>query len=68
MYIADSDNNRVRKVATLTSIITTVAGTGTAGYSGDNGQATSATLSNPIGVATDTSGTTYYSFLISLLY
>ena len=60
MYIADAGNNRVRKVATVTSIITTVAGTGTAGYSGDNGQATSATLSNPFGVATDTSGITRF--------
>ena len=38
-------------------IITTIAGTGTGSYSGDNGQATSATLYFPFGVALDTSGT-----------
>ena len=40
-------------------IITTVAGTGTAGYSGDGGQATSAQLNGPIGVAVDAPGNLY---------
>ncbi len=57
MYIGDFTNNRVRKVAIPTGIITTIAGTGTASYSGDNGQATSATLSSPLGVALDSAGT-----------
>ena len=39
-----------------TGIITTIAGTGTASYSGDNGAATSAALYLPRGVAVDTSG------------
>ncbi len=56
MYIADSKNSRIRKVLASTSIISTIAGTGTASYSGDNGQATAATLSYPSGVAVDTSG------------
>ena len=56
LYIADSSNQRIRKIATSTSVITTLAGTGTAGSSGDNGQATSATLNYPVGVAIDTSG------------
>ncbi len=58
MYIADSTNNRVRKVTVSTGIITTIAGggTGTAGYGGDNGQATSAALNIPLGVALDASG------------
>jgi uncharacterized protein (TIGR03437 family) len=43
IYIADANNNVVRKVA-VNGIITTVAGNGTAGYSGDNGPATSASL------------------------
>ncbi len=42
-----------------TGIITTIAGTGTAGYSGDNMQATSAGLDYPTGVGIDTSGTAY---------
>ncbi len=56
IYIADNDNHRVRHVTVSTGIITTIAGTGTGGYSGDNGPATSATLSYPYGVALDSSG------------
>jgi hypothetical protein len=55
-YIADSENNRIRKVAGATGIITTVAGTGIGGYSGDNGPATSAQLLYPSAVAVDRSG------------
>ena len=54
LYVADYGNNRIRKVAT--SIITTLAGTGTGGYNGDNIAATSAALYDPIGVAVDSSG------------
>lgn len=57
MYIADSANNVVRKVSGGT--ITTLAGTGTAGYAGDKGPATSAELSNPTGVAVDSMGNVY---------
>ena len=56
MYIADSDNNRVRKVTISTGIITTIAGTGSVGYWDDNGPATSATLWNPADVALDSAG------------
>ena len=56
MYIADQGNNRVRKVTVSTGIIITLAGTGTGSYSGDNGQATSATLYYPTGVALDSTG------------
>ena len=58
IYIADSSNNRVRKVNT-SGVISTYAGTGTWGYSGDNGQATSAKLATPSGVALDSSGNLY---------
>ncbi len=54
-YIADSYNNAIRKVDTA-GIITTVAGNGTAGYTGDGGPATSAQLFQPWGVAVDASG------------
>ena len=54
VYIADSC--RIRKVTVLTGIITTIAGTGSSTYSGDNGQATSAALYFPHGVAVDSSG------------
>ena len=54
LYIADRNNNRVRKVDYITNIITTVAGTGTAGFSGDNGIATSANFDKPISICVDT--------------
>jgi uncharacterized protein (TIGR03437 family) len=57
LYIADGLNNRVRKVSG--GVITTVAGNGTAGYTGDKGAATSAELNNPTGVALDSSGNLY---------
>jgi uncharacterized protein (TIGR03437 family) len=57
-YIADSINLRIRKV-TPQGIISTVAGNGRAGYSGDNQPATSATLNYPTGVAVDSSGALY---------
>jgi sugar lactone lactonase YvrE len=57
LYIADYYNHRVRKLSG--GIITTVAGTGTPGYSGDGGQATSAQLQYPVGVAVDAQGNLY---------
>ena len=55
VYMADHDNNRIRKVST--GVITTVAGSSTSGsFSGDNGAATSATLLEPGRVALDASG------------
>ncbi len=57
VYIADSNYNRIRKVTVSTGIITTVAGNGgTGSFSGDTGQATSAALNFPCGVAVDSSG------------
>ena len=62
MYIADEYNQRIRKVTITTGIITTIAGTGTSSYSGDNGPATSAELYNPSGIDLDSAGTTsWYS-------
>jgi uncharacterized protein (TIGR03437 family) len=58
IYIADTGNHRVRRVAANTGVITTVAGTGTAGYSGD-GVATATQLNSPSGVAVDGSGNIY---------
>jgi PKD repeat protein len=58
VYIADQLNDRVRKV-TATGVIATIAGTGDAGFAGDGGQATSAQLRNPFGVAVDVVGNVY---------
>jgi sugar lactone lactonase YvrE len=59
LYIADAANNRVRKVDVATGIITTVAGDGSRGYSGDGGLSISAQLDGPTGVAVDTAGNLY---------
>ncbi len=74
LYIADRYNQRIRKVVISTGIISTVAGTGTASFSGDNGLALSATFNSPLQVALDASGTVYihpvtqFALLISCLY
>jgi|LauGreSBDMM110SN_4_FD.fasta_scaffold513599_1 hypothetical protein len=69
VYITDTDNNRIRKVTVSTGIITTIAGTGTASFSGDGGEATSATLSLPSGVTVDTLGKpAVFSVVILFIY
>ncbi len=59
IYIADAANNRIRKIDASTGNISTIAGTGTAGNTGDGAAATSATLSSPYGVALDSDGNVY---------
>ena len=56
LFIADYGNNVVRELDIATGIIVTVAGTGTAGYGGDNGPPTAAELDGPIGVTFDAAG------------
>jgi len=58
LFIADLGNGRVRKVDAL-GIITTIAGNGTFGFSGDGGPATNAQLNNPTGVAVDSAGNVF---------
>jgi len=60
IYIADEANNRIRVVNT-SGIITTIAGTGVAGFSGDGAAATAATLFQPIGVTVDNYGNVYFA-------
>jgi uncharacterized protein (TIGR03437 family) len=57
IYIADTQNNRVRMIAN--GVITTIAGTGIQGFSGDNGPAINAQLSTPVAVAVDAAGNLY---------
>ena len=64
MYIADSNNHRIRMLTVSTGIISTIAGSSASGsYSGDNGAATSAALNYPDGVAIDLSGRQFFVFL-----
>ena len=56
IFIADFNNNEIREVNIATGIITTVAGDGQAGSSGNGGAATAAELNHPQGVAVDSSG------------
>ncbi|MDP9049899.1 MAG: Ig-like domain repeat protein [Acidobacteriota bacterium] len=59
LFIADTHNHRVRKVAAATGIISTVAGTGAAAFSGDGGAATAARLDLPTALAIDAAGDVY---------
>lgn len=56
LYIADSANNRVRRISLATGVISTVAGTGVAGSAGDGGPSTIAQLNAPLGVAVTADG------------
>lgn len=58
LYVADSDNHRIRRVD-VSGTITTIAGTGGQGYRGDGGPATEAALSEPHGVSVDSAGNIY---------
>ncbi|MDB4961818.1 MAG: hypothetical protein JWP01_1817 [Myxococcales bacterium] len=60
LLLADTDNNRIRKVDAA-GIITTIAGTGAAGYSGDGGPATQATLDRPVDVAVGDDNAVYFT-------
>jgi sugar lactone lactonase YvrE len=61
LYLADSNNDRVRRVDAQTGLISTIAGNGTSGYSGDGGLATAAMISNPGGVVLDGAGNLYFA-------
>ena len=59
LYIRDGRNHTVRRIDKVTQVITTVAGTGGAGYSGDGGPATQATVNNLYSLTVDTNGDIY---------
>ena len=59
LYIADTDNHRIRVVSAANKTIRTIAGSGLAGFQGEQGVATSVALNQPLGVATDAAGNTY---------
>ncbi len=61
LYFADNGNLRVRRIAAGSGVITTVAGTGTSGSTGDGGSATSATIGSVFGIALDAGNNLYLS-------
>ena len=65
LYIADAGNNMIRMVTAATGIISTVAGNGAAGYTGDGGLAINASLNTPKGVAVDANGYIYIADYIN---
>lgn len=61
IYVADAQNNRIRKIYKQTGIIATIAGTGTPGYTGDYGQAVSADIDYPVAIAIGPNNDVYFT-------
>jgi sugar lactone lactonase YvrE len=61
IYLSDSNNSRIRRVDAGTGLISTIAGNGTSGYSGDGGPATQASISQPGGLTMDGAGNIYFA-------
>ena len=65
IFIDDQYNQRIRKVTASTGLISTLAGSGTAGYGGDGGAATAALLNGPLSIALDTTGNLFISDVVN---
>jgi sugar lactone lactonase YvrE len=61
LYLSGSNNDRIRRVDAVTGVITTVAGDGNPGYSGDGGPATQAMINTPAGIMIDGAGDIYFA-------
>ena len=65
LIFADQTNNRIRKVDAITGLISTIAGNGVFGFSGDNGPAVDAQLSNPVDIVINDQGDVFFSDLLN---
>jgi sugar lactone lactonase YvrE len=61
VFIADWGNNRIRRVDAASQTITTIAGSGSAGFSGDNGDALAAVIGHPVAIAAGSDGRVYFT-------
>ena len=61
IFISDAENNRIRRVSTIDRSITTIAGTGIQGYTGDGGNAKFAQINGPLGIAFDNNGNLFFA-------
>ncbi len=61
IYVADSGAHRIRKIDNERNTISTIAGNGTPGYSGDGGPASAATIHSPFGMAIDINDNLYFA-------
>ncbi len=61
IYICDAENSRIRRITISNGFITTIVGTGTRGFGGDNGQATNASINSPVGAIVDAAGNLFFS-------
>ena len=61
IYIADTDNNRIRRLDLNTAVVTTIAGTGQRGYAGNGTSAVQANMDTPLGIAADSTGNVYFA-------
>ncbi|MGZ4088229.1 MAG: NHL domain-containing protein, partial [Bacteroidia bacterium] len=61
IFISDANNDVIRKVTASSGIISTIAGTGATGYTGDGGPATAAKLCSPVGISADASGNVFFT-------
>jgi len=61
LYIADTINHRIRRIDSSTGVISTIAGTGVEGFTGDGGPALAAKIGDPVGITVDTSGKVYFA-------
>jgi len=61
LYLSDTNNNRIRRVDALSGLISTIAGNGVSGYSGDGGPATQVNINQPGGLTMDGAGNIYFA-------